>query len=205
MSQATLLREINLLARSISRTTAEQARLRERAEEVTTVHVILEPREGPYHGGQFEFEIYCSYNFPTDPPLVTCLTDIYHPNIGSPTHQEEGMVCLNLLEKDMWSPQYTLLFVVQGLLYLLYEPNRNDPLTLLDDVDWSVDEWLFKKKVRQSLRGEEVDGLTFKRNLVGGYESEGEEEEEENDDEGVDEEQVDDVLPVTQDFDTLTL
>ena len=59
--------------------------------------------------------------------------------------------------------------VVQGLLFLLHQPNLEDPLNSMFGV--AEDEEEFVNNVRRSLRGEEVDGMEFERNLVDGYES----------------------------------
>ena len=59
--------------------------------------------------------------------------------------------------------------VVQGLLFLLHQPNLEDPLNSM--FDGTEDEEEFVNNVRRSLRGEKVDGMEFERNLVDGYES----------------------------------
>ena len=62
-----------------------------------------------------------------------CLTKIYHPNIDL-----EGHVCLNILRDD-WKPVLDINAVIYGIIYLLYEPNPNDPLNhgaRADGVGW---------------------------------------------------------------------
>ena len=86
---------------------------------------------------------------------MTCLTNIYHPNID-PTDQYAN-VCLNIL--DDWPPSYGLQDLIQGILFLLHNPNLDDPLSpYFDDF---YDEEEFAKNVRMSLRGEKVEGVTF--------------------------------------------
>jgi len=86
---------------------------------------------------------------------VTCLTNIYHPNIDPTEHYEN--VCLNILND--WPPSYGLQDCIQGILFLLYNPNLADPLSpYFDDF---YDEEEFAKNVRMSLRGESVEGVTF--------------------------------------------
>ena len=175
---AVLLKHYRLLAKNIDSFSDRQARLKQEEDDtddedsLTTIRVTLEPRSGPYRGGSFDFEIDMSDGYPTSPPLVRCQTHIYHPNIDS-YDSCDGEVCLNLLD-ELWTSEMTLEDVVQGLLFLLYEPNLEDPLSSL--FDGSEDEEDFKERVRQSLRGEEVDGVPFERNLVDGYEEEKEEE-----------------------------
>lgn len=64
------------------------------------------------------------------PLLVVCASlpascpsgQIYHPNIDL-----AGKVCLNILRAD-WRPIYDVAAVVNGLIFLFYDPNPNDPL-----------------------------------------------------------------------------
>ncbi|RYG57487.1 hypothetical protein EON66_00280 [archaeon] len=50
------------------------------------------------------------------------VVQLFHPNITY-----EGKVCLNILRED-WRPVYDLSIVINGLLFLFYEPNATDPL-----------------------------------------------------------------------------
>ena len=88
-------------------------------------------------------------------PTVTCLTNIYHPNID-PTETWVN-VCMNIF--DDWPPCYGLQDCIQGLLFLLHNPNLSDPLSPY--FDGSLDEEEFARNVRKSLLGEEVEGETF--------------------------------------------
>jgi len=90
--------------------------------DITTFHIVMTPNEGYWKGGSFvfQFEIPPEYNF--KPPKVTCTTKIYHPNIDT-----EGHVCLNILREE-WSAAYDITAVVNGLNFLFYAPNPEDPL-----------------------------------------------------------------------------
>lgn len=175
---AVLLKHYRLLAKNIDSFSDGQARLKREEDDtdgddsLTAIRVTLEPRSGPYRGGSFDFEIDTSDGYPTSPPVVRCQTHIYHPNIDS-YDSCEGEVCLNLLD-ELWTSEMSLEDVVQGLLFLLHEPNLDDPLSSL--FDGSEDEEEFKERVRQSLRGEEVDGIPFEKNLADWFVSEEEEE-----------------------------
>ena len=96
-------------------------------------------------------------------PKVTCLTNIYHPNIDPESLDGgDGNVCLNIF--DDWPPSYGLQDCVQGILFLLHNPNLDDPLAPYFDDHYAKGE--FPEKVRSSLRGEEVDGITFSTSLT---------------------------------------
>lgn len=69
---------------------------------------------------KFQMELHSLHPF--KPPIVTWLTDIPHPNI---IPQKKGMVCISLLGKE-WTPKTTLPAVVNGLYFLLSDPNPDN-------------------------------------------------------------------------------
>lgn len=64
-------------------------------------------------------KIEVGYLYPFRPPSVTWLTDIDHPNI---IPGRKGKVCLSILGKG-WRPSYRLSAVINGLYFLLQDPN----------------------------------------------------------------------------------
>ncbi len=131
------------------------------------VNITIAPSGGPYQGGKFDFELDLSDGYPSSPPTVKCNTQVYHPNIDWCDNQ--GDVCLNLLD-ELWTADMSLEDVVQGLLFLFYNPNIEDPLNSMFTGVEAEDDFL--ENVRMSLRGEEVDGIQFDKNLVEESESE---------------------------------
>lgn len=185
---ALILKHYCLLSKNIESLSDGQARLKQTDGDtdgidnnsLLTVFVTIMPRTGPYRGGKFDFELDLSAGYPTSPPVVRAHTTMYHPNVDCLCFYDEdetgGDVCLNLLD-ELWSPDMTLEDVVQGLLFLLQEPNLDDPLSSIFDGTEDKDEYL--RNVRRSLHGGlTVDDVHFKRNLVDGYESDNEEENE---------------------------
>ena len=166
---ALLLKQYRDLARNIESFSDGQAKLKDRDEDddcsLDIVCVTLAPKSGLYRGGKFDFELDVSSEYPICPPVVHCMTQIYHPNIDF--SDESGEVCLNLLD-ELWTSNMTLEDVVQGLLFLLHHPNVEDPLNCM--FTGSEDEEEFQQNVRRSLKGEEVDGIPFERNLSASYE-----------------------------------
>lgn len=65
-------------------------------------------------------------------------------------------MCLNLF--DEWDDRFTLEDVIQGLLFLLYNPNVEDPLSPYFAHDMS--EEMLGEQIRQSLQGGNLDGAT---------------------------------------------
>ncbi|XP_058041882.1 NEDD8-conjugating enzyme UBE2F isoform X2 [Ahaetulla prasina] len=82
--------------------------------------LIINPDEGYYRNGTFQFEIEVPDAYNMVPPKVKCLTRIWHPNIT-----ETGEICLSLLREHSidgtgWAPTRTL----KDLL------NFDDPLNI---------------------------------------------------------------------------
>ena len=83
----------------------------------------MRPNEDSYwHGGEYPFTFDVPESFPYEPPIVTCLTKIWHPNINL-----DGNVCLNILRKD-WKPVLSINHIIFGLETLFLSPNPTDPL-----------------------------------------------------------------------------
>lgn len=78
-------------------------------DDILNFTLTIEPDEGMYKAGSFNFSFAINQNFPHDPPKVKCLQKIYHPNIDL-----EGNVCLNILRED-WKPVLNLNAVIVGL------------------------------------------------------------------------------------------
>lgn len=97
-------------------------------------------------------------------PVVTCLTDIYHPNIDTSSdsgYGDSSNVCLNML--DIHSQYFGLDGVVLGLIFLLKNPNLEDPLSPYFEGYDDIDD--YSKNVEKYLKGEAVDGKLFVTNF----------------------------------------
>lgn len=83
-------------------------------DDILNFTLTIEPDEGMYKGGVFNFTFTINQNFPHDPPKVKCTQKIYHPNIDL-----EGNVCLNILRED-WKPVLNLNAVIVGMQVRFY-------------------------------------------------------------------------------------
>ena len=153
-----LAKDFHKLMKSIASFSNNQANVPHYEENLDAFKVEIIPNDGLYCGGKFEFEIKAK-DYPQNAPNVTCITEIYHPNID-----DQGEICLNLFSE--WVETNTLEDCVQGLLFLLYNPNLDDPLNPLFDPEYDTDLEVFAENVRLSLEGGCVDGYEFERNLV---------------------------------------
>ncbi|KAK9341775.1 ubiquitin-conjugating enzyme/RWD-like protein [Lipomyces starkeyi] len=120
-------------------------------------NVAIEPDEGMYQGGKFNFSFTINNSFPHEPPKVKCTQKIYHPNIDL-----EGNVCLNILRED-WKPVLNLNAVLVGLQYLFLEPNAADPLNKEAASDLQRNRENFRRNVRNSMNGGYVGHEKFER------------------------------------------
>jgi len=120
--------------------------------DITNFNVIMTPNEGYWKDGSFvfRFEIPPEYNF--KPPKVTCVTKIYHPNIDT-----EGHVCLNILREE-WSAAMDINACVNGLNFLFYAPNPEDPLNKEAAQLMIQDERQFERQVKRVMQ------LAFRNN-----------------------------------------
>lgn len=156
------LRDLKKLILSLDSLTNGQASVTVDEENVCKFTLTIVPNDGLYRNGKFDFEISFDdpSSYPENLPLVICTTPIYHPNIDNDC--DDTNVCLSLF--DEWDSN-SLVDIVQGLLFLFYNPNLEDPLSSLFDGSEAEDQ--FAENVRLSLMGElKVDEVSFERNQV---------------------------------------
>ncbi|KAL4428438.1 hypothetical protein ABPG75_002527 [Micractinium tetrahymenae] len=84
--------------------------------------VSLTPDEGCYAGGTFLFDFRVPESYPSDPPKVRALTQVFHPAIDT-----EGHVDMSLLGAD-WRPDMGIKTVIYGLHRLFLLPDTDDAL-----------------------------------------------------------------------------
>ena len=82
------------------------------------------PKNSPYKGYMFKFEIDFPENYPNSPPKVTCKTDVYHMNISS-----GGDVCVSSIKEDNdWKAAQDISTV---LLSIFIEETQTSPPELI--------------------------------------------------------------------------
>ena len=63
---------------------------------------IIGPNDTPYSRAVFFLDIHIPADYPFEPPKVSFISEISHPNISS-----DGEICLDIM-KDQWSPALTI-------------------------------------------------------------------------------------------------
>ncbi len=115
--------------------------------------VVIKPEEGYWKGGTFVFLVEIPPDYNLIPPIATCRTRIWHPNIT-----EDGKICLSILREHAidgtgWLPTRSLKDVVWGLNSLFTDLlNFDDPLNIEAAEQFSVDKRLFEKKVKDFVK-----------------------------------------------------
>lgn len=92
-----------------------------------SIETRIEGPEGTvYSKGVFVLKIQIPERYPFQPPNVTFVTPIYHPNIDN-----GGRICLDILNlppKGAWQPSLNISTVLTSIGLLLSEPNPDDGL-----------------------------------------------------------------------------
>lgn len=126
-----------------------------------SIYVVIEPTDGYWKGGRYPFSISFPDDFPENAPNVTNLDEeIPHPNIST-----DGLVCLNIFEHD-WDSSYGISDIIQGLLFLFYEPEFDDALTdaFIYHYDYptlSFDEFVRERIIRVSIENQRTKRLAL--------------------------------------------
>lgn len=163
-----LAKDFHRLYKRIDKLTDGQASLSDIRWDASTLDsfvVLFRLKSGYYRGGAFTFEIrnLKEYNNDTIPDVI-CKSKIYHPNID-PTMETyrpgESNVCLNFLNNRIC---VCLEGLVLGILFLLHNPNFDDPLSPL--FSSSDNHENFDEIAQSWINGEIVDDLEYGSEIV---------------------------------------
>eukprot|EP00002_Diphylleia_rotans_P025945 TRINITY_DN514_c0_g3_i6.p1 TRINITY_DN514_c0_g3~~TRINITY_DN514_c0_g3_i6.p1 ORF type:complete len:157 (-),score=21.63 TRINITY_DN514_c0_g3_i6:155-625(-) len=82
---------------------------------------IFGPEETPWEGGIYSLRLSFSEQYPSKPPKVRFISDMYHPNVYA-----DGTLCLDIIQ-DNWSPIYSVSSILTSIQSLLSDPNPASP------------------------------------------------------------------------------
>lgn len=107
---------------------------------------IKGPEGSVYEKGIFKLKIQIPERYPFQPPIVTFVTPIYHPNIDT-----GGRICLDILNlppKGAWQPSLNVSTLLTSIGLLLSEPNPDDGLMHEASREYKYNRQLFDQKAR---------------------------------------------------------
>ncbi|XP_078442772.1 uncharacterized protein LOC144712388 [Wolffia australiana] len=107
---------------------------------------IKGPEGTAYEKGVFRVRVQVPERYPFHPPIVTFLTQVYHPNID-----DGGRICLDILNlppKGAWQPSLNISTVLTSIVLLLSEPNPDDGLMCDASREYKYDRQKFEQKAR---------------------------------------------------------
>lgn len=85
--------------------------------------LIVAPKNSPYNGYMFQFEIIFPKDYPAHPPTVRCKTNVYHMNISS-----SGDVCVSSIKNNNdWKNAFDISSVLFSIFIIFSKPNPGSP------------------------------------------------------------------------------
>lgn len=83
--------------------------------------VIIGPENTPFEDGTFKLVIQFDEQYPTKPPMVKFISEMFHPNV-----YQSGELCLDILQ-NRWSPTFDVSTILTSIQSLLNDPNTASP------------------------------------------------------------------------------
>lgn len=115
--------------------------------------IMVGPEDSPFAGGTFRLRISFPKDYPTSPPRVCFLTEMFHPNVFA----EDGRVCIDILQNaEKWKPEYGIETVLVAIQILLGEPNPLSPANCEAGDLYQTDFPEYSRKVRYIVRRSET-------------------------------------------------
>ncbi|KAI8637563.1 ubiquitin-conjugating enzyme/RWD-like protein [Parasitella parasitica] len=112
-----------------------------------------------YEGGLFKAKLVFPRSYPIEPPTMSFLTEMYHPNV-----YPDGTVCISILHppgddkygyekaSERWSPVHTVETILLSVISMLSSPNDESPANIEAAKQYRDDYPQFKKKVSRLVR-----------------------------------------------------
>uniref|UniRef100_A0A7S3GBV4 E2 ubiquitin-conjugating enzyme n=1 Tax=Palpitomonas bilix TaxID=652834 RepID=A0A7S3GBV4_9EUKA len=85
---------------------------------------ITGPSGSPFEGGTFFLDVSFPVEYPDSPPKVKFSTKIYHPNVAP-----AGDIAVGLLRQESWSPNTSMVEILEAIRELLASPDPVDTLS----------------------------------------------------------------------------
>jgi len=120
--------------------------------------LIMGPSGTDYDGGIFTAMLKFPKDYPLNPPKMTFISEMWHPNI-----YPNGDVCISILHSgedptnyenitERWSPIQTIEKILLSVVSMLAEPNDESPANIEAAKMWRSDRKLFKERVQSTVK-----------------------------------------------------
>jgi ubiquitin-conjugating enzyme E2 D len=109
--------------------------------------ILYGPKKSPYAEGVFKFNVKFPKNYPMNPPEVTFITKMFHPNID----ERNGNICVDIL-RNKWTSVYTISTVMISISSLLTDPNPSSPMNPLCAKLYMTDRNMYNAKVKEYVK-----------------------------------------------------
>mmetsp|Transcript_11859 Transcript_11859/g.28279 ORF Transcript_11859/g.28279 Transcript_11859/m.28279 type:complete len:172 (-) Transcript_11859:54-569(-) len=119
--------------------------------------MVVGPPGTLYEGGFFRAKLEFPDDFPNNPPKMTFLSKMWHPNV-----YPSGEVCISILHApgtdamnemetadERWRPILGVEQILVSVISLFADPNDESPANIDAAVQWREDRDAFKKAVRK--------------------------------------------------------
>lgn len=112
------------------------------------------PKNSPYEGGTFRFQVIIPNEYPMVPPKVICKTKIVHKNIS------ENYVCVETLQ-DGWSPSLGLKQLFMSIYAVMFTQNYHQTVKTITQEDLEKHEQYTKKATEATkIYAKKVDNVS---------------------------------------------
>ena len=104
---------------------------------------LIGAKDSPYEDGIFFLELLFPQDYPKNPPRISFLTPIYHPNV----HAGDGFVCVNFTKYD-WKETTSVREILTKLYSIFYIPNPESPYSIEQAYEYKTNRELYNSKAR---------------------------------------------------------
>ena len=104
---------------------------------------LIGAKDSPYEDGIFFLELLFPQDYPRNPPRISFLTPIYHPNV----HAGDGFVCVNFTVHD-WKATTSVREILTKLYSIFYIVNPDSPYSREQAIEYKENRELYYSKAR---------------------------------------------------------
>lgn len=109
---------------------------------LTWCAIVIGPKDTPFEDATFSMSLSFEETYPTTPPNVKFISQVYHPNIYT-----NGDICLDILT-NRWSPNYNVTTVLMSVQSMFNDPNVKSPANLEAANVFENDKKTYYRRVR---------------------------------------------------------